>query len=343
MSRKNEIATHDRDPDAVTDVGLDDGYAAVKLAWFDKAGAIRTLSVPSRAREGTLGIGAFGNDGMVGGYETEGRRFTISPGIEGTNTRFPDYNISALARVLSHHALILAGFAGKPVRLGSGLPLDRYFRDGKKNEDRINRKIESFAHPVTVLSGEEPVRIVRHEVFAQGLAAAVDWFYDGKTLKPQEGPVGIVDIGGQTTDLSVILPTLKTDHRQTTTCELGVLDVHEGLKRRILSVHNKVDDIPADALERALATGNIRLWGKDVPVHRECEEAVREVESQLENRIRAVFGKGISSLEALLFVGGGAKVFRGLPAAFPNAVLPEQPEFANARGLLKSLALSGVR
>ncbi|MDA8150937.1 MAG: ParM/StbA family protein [Nitrospiraceae bacterium] len=340
MSEKFLSATADNSEPETIDVGIDDGYAAVKVAWYDQIGAIRTLSIPSSARQGSYGIGSFDSAGAVGGYETDGLRFTVDPGVFGDTTRFSDYNLSPLARVLAHHALISAGLAGKPLRIGSGLPLNRYFRDEKKNMGRISRKIESFASPVRRLDGGESVRIVRHEVFAQGLAAVIDWLSDGISIETQVGPVGVVDIGGQTTDISVILPPLRADHRHLATCETGVLDVRALLKRRIQSLHD-LDEIQDSLLDRALKTGKIRLHGNDEDVQKERDDAIREIESRLANQIRSVFEETLPSLDAVLFVGGGTLVFRGLSQTFPNAIIPENPEFANARGILKALSLSG--
>jgi len=327
------------------DVGLDDGYAAVKAAWYAPDGTIRTHSIPSRALQGSLGVGSiFGDDqGRVRGYETEGVRFTIGPGIGGETTRIPDYNLSKMARVLVHEVLIAAGFAGKEVRIASGLPLDRYFRDGKegkrKDDQRISMKIESFAKSVRRLDGGETARIVHHEVFAQGLAAVVDRFVAGREIRDQKAPIGIVDIGGQTTDISVINPHFQAHHGHLRTCDLGVLDVRDLLRRLIMSDRN-VDKVSDDALDAAMTTGKTLVWGEEVPVAAEIQDAIREIESRLENEILAVFGKEAASLETILFVGGGSRVFRNLPKRFPNAVIPDHPEFANARGMLKALSLS---
>lgn len=318
-------------------VGLDDGYAAVKLAWYDGEGRLMTFSIPSRARQGSLGVGSLTSDQMVGGYRTEEICFTVAPGLEGEETRFPDYNMSPLARILSHHALVCAGFSGQSVRIASGLPLDRYFKNGKKDEEQVDRKIRNFAQPVVRTDGGELARIVHHEVFAQGLAAALDWFVGSD--RKREGEVGVVDIGGQTMDVSVVLPGLLRE-RVKTYDDVGVLSVHAILKRLIMDIH-KVDDVPAENLDRALFSGTIRLWGKDHAVENECEAARLEVWSQIERRIRSVFEKKIASLNAILFVGGGSHLFRDRLALFPNAIIPPDPEFANARGLLKALALSG--
>ena len=319
----------------VIDVGIDDGYAAIKLAWNDQSGQLMTFSIPSRARQGSLGVGSLTSDQTVGGYRTEGICFTVAPGIEGEETRFPDYNMSPLSRVLSHHALVCAGFGGRSVRIASGLPLDRYFRNGKKDDEEVARKIRNLAQPVVRLDGGRMARVVHHQVFAQGLAAALDWFVGGN--RKQEGEIGIVDIGGQTTDISVVFPGLLRERIET--FDIGVLSVHAIAKRLIMSRH-KVDDVSANSMEMAMTTGTIRIWGKDHPAEIECQSAIQEVWSQLERRIRSVFERKISGLENILFVGGGSHLFRKQLGVFPNAVVPDQPEFANARGFLKALGLS---
>lgn len=332
-------------PEEPVNVGVDDGYAAVKLAWYDGNGTIQTMTVPSRARRGSYGVGSLiGGDEPVMGFETEGERFTVGPGIEGETTRIPEYNMSSLSRVLSHYALIAAGFAGKSVRIASGLPLDRYFRedpDGKKkDEGRVARKIENFAKPVKRLDGGETARIERHAVYPQGFAAVVDWLFSdsGDLLRTQEHPIGIVDIGGQTTDVSVILPRIQADHDRLATFEVGALDVRELARRRIMGATN-ADEISDAEMDRAMATGHLKIWGKDVHVADACRMAIREIESQIDVRIRSVFGKKTSSLEAVLFVGGGLFVFHDLSSAYPNAVVTDGPEFANARGLLKAMTI----
>jgi plasmid segregation protein ParM len=329
-------------PTEPLNVGVDDGYAAVKVAWYDQNGTIRTLSIPSRVRQGSLGIGSFGENGTVGGYETDGICYTVGAEIGGSETRIPDYNLSRTARVLAHHALIQAGFGGKAVRIASGLPLNRYFEGGKKNEERISRKVWNFAQPVRRMDEGQTAKIVQHNVFAQGLTAAVDWFVEGGKTRPHKGRIGVVDIGGQTIDISVVWlgqkGELMTERDNLVTEDIGVLDVHKILKRQIMSVH-KVDDVSSEDLDRALTTGRIWIWTKDHSVEDEIIEAVREVGEQLQAPILSTFGKGISSLENILFVGGGSYLFRDLVSMFPNAVVPDQPEFANARGLLKTLSL----
>ena len=338
-------APTEKDETLPFNVGVDDGYAAVKLAWYGPDGTIRTHSVPSRIQYGAPGIGFLPGEEQrkVWGYETDGVMYAVGSGVSGVSTRFPDYNLSPLSRVLAHHALIASGFSGEEVRIGSGLPLDRYFREEKEgkrpDEIRAGHKIENFSRPVRRLDGGEPVRIVKHKVLPQGLAAVADWLFDGTSFRDQKAPIGVVDIGGQTTDISVIDPEFQANHGHLRTVDLGVLDVRDILGRQILNSHRDVDKITDVGLDEAMTTGALLIWGKEVSVREKLSAAVREVEARLEQEILSVFGKEASSLETILFVGGGSHVFRNLPERFPSAEVPDAPAFANARGFLKILAL----
>lgn len=334
---KNERKTEGKTAGPVP-VGLDDGYAAVKVAYLQD-GKIRMFSVPSRARMGLVGIGTIDSSGTspVGGYRTEGINYTVSPEIEGEETRIPDYNVSPLARVLSHHALVKAGFGGKAVRLASGLPPDALY-----DADLVKKKIESFEIPVERLDGGASPLIADHRVYPQGVMAVVDWLYDGVSVREQKYPVGVVDIGGQTTDLSVILPPetpgegFRIDREKTVSfAGYGVLSAMSLLRKKLIR-HFGLDEISSSLLSEAIRTGTLRLFGRETEIAELREEAISEVSSQIATRVRSVLGKG-TSLDAVLFVGGGSQVFSTLAGSYPNALIPENPEFANARGMLKIL------
>lgn len=63
----------------VIDVGIDDGYAAIKLAWNDQSGQLMTFSIPSRARQGSLGVGSLTSDQTVGDTGQKGSALPSHP------------------------------------------------------------------------------------------------------------------------------------------------------------------------------------------------------------------------------------------------------------------------
>ena len=320
-------------------VGVDDGYRETKLAWREN-GILRTLRVPSLVRVGALGVTDL--DGTLSGYETEGETYSVGDFREGEETRFADYPLSPLVRVLVHHALVLAGFSGKDVGIATGLPpRDAFLPDGRKNAELIARKIERFSLSIQLRGGGDPARVREHRVYTQGIGALIDFLFDGETLRELSGPVGVVDIGGRTTDVAVVLPGpggLTIDHARSGSENVGVLDILDDLSR-LIRTKERIDDIPLSALERALTTGTIRLWGRD----REVADLVTLAKARTSERVSrvvSVFLGEAADLETILFAGGGALALPDLLKRYPHAVTVPDPQFANARGFLKSLLVS---
>ena len=324
------------DADAVL-VGVDDGYRETKLAWRDKKGGLKTFKVPSSVRIGALGVSSF--DGKVSGYETEGITYSVGDFTDGEDTRFPGYAVSPIVRVLVHHALIGAGFEGKKVSIATGLPpRDAYLPSGERNIGLIAQKKERMAVPVSRRDGGKLAAIVGHEVYTQGIGALVDYL----SVKNEEipGPVGVVDVGGQTTDVAVIVPGpegMAVDLRRSGSESVGVLDVLDEISRLIRVQEHLDDRLPVSALERALSSGEMMLWGKKKDVTAIVNQAKSEIAERIRRFVTGKIGRGVD-LSFVLFSGGGAKVLDGI-FSYPHLVESEDPQFANARGFLYYLEL----
>ena len=319
-------------------VGVDDGYRETKIAWMEN-GTLRTLKIPSQVQVGAFGVSDL--DGTLSGYETEEETYSVGDFREGEETRFSGYPTSPLVRVLVHHALVLAGFSGKDVTIATGLPpRDAFLPDGRKNADLIARKIERFAAPVSLRSGGEPARVAEHRVCTQGIGALIDFLFDGRELRTLSGPVGVVDIGGRTTDVAVVMNGengLMIDHRRSGSENAGVLDILDDLSR-LIRTKERIDKISLSALERALATGTIRLSGVDREVS-DLVIAARKRTSERVSRFAEVLLGDAVDLETILFAGGGALALPDLLEGYPQAATVPDPQYANARGFLKSLLL----
>lgn len=315
-------------------VGVDDGFAMTKIALPDGT----LLKIPSKARAGLHGVSMFGrsNDEQVdSAYETEGERFTVTDHVDGEGTRFDEYPFSALNRVIVHHALRVAGMGGRAVRIATGLPVAYYFSGGMPNMAVIERKSKSLAVPVAALSGQPCAELAGSFVFAEGVAAWVDYVVSpkGELVANIGRPAAVVDVGGRTTDCVTVLPGWKVDHARSGTGNIGVLDLYEQIAAQVCARFG-VNDVPREVIEESISTGNVSLWGKPENVDDIVTAARKEVGSQIMREVQRRIGRA-HDLEKVLFVGGGAVVFKGLLGNFPNAIVPPQPEFANARGLLK--------
>jgi plasmid segregation protein ParM len=195
--------------------------------------------------------------------------------------------------------------------------------------------------PVKTLSGNPCAEIVSNAVYAEGVAAWVDFAVDSSgTVKANLGrTAAVVDIGGRTTDCVTVLPGWKVDHGRSGTQNVGVLNLYEAVENRIRARFG-VPDVPMELIEVAVRTGMVSLWGRDEDVSEIIASSKKEVFDQILREVYRRIGRG-HDMEKVLFVGGGAVVFDGLQRSFPNAHTPENPEFANARGLLKCMQFGG--
>lgn len=321
-------------------VAVDDGYAQMKVVGDDPRGGKKPvmLSIRSSIRHGS--IGSVSGDGAVATYETDGgaTRMTVSDEVAGQSTQFDGFHTSPMDRILIAHALSAAGYDNKSIDLWTGLPLSDFFMQDSKNEALIEKKKANLRIPVTsIVPGASPCpKYNSISVGCQALAAFLDYGIDDDFNDRDVGidKVGVVDIGGRTTDIAVILGGKRCDYSRSGTENIGVLDVHRNLANLVRQKFSTTDEYPADVLDKAVRSKTIKLWGKPHDISDILIRAQSESSAKLANLTQKMLG-GASDLDAVLFVGGGASLFTEASERFPNAVLVENPEFANARGLYK--------
>ena len=323
-------------------VAVDDGYAQTKLIGDNPEGGklIKTI-MRSTARPGRYGLGSFGGGG-VSSYETEeGEYFTVSNEIESENTQFDGFHTSTLNRVLVNHALLEAGYGDKNVNLITGLPVADYFLDDEKDEEHIAEKSQNLTKGITS-AGQIMPEIVNVKVGCQAVAAWFDFVFDDEinTVNPVDGRTAIVDIGGRTTDLAVVINGAAIDHSVSGTENIGVLDVYNALGKAIRREFRIKEKFPQEALDKAVRTGKFLLWNKEQDVSSLVEEVVIEYEGKIAREVERRIGSA-ANLNAVVFVGGGSALFKSIASRFPNGVMNEDPEFANARGLYKFARYTG--
>ncbi len=319
-------------------IGVDDGHYAIKIV----AETGETFSVPSRGAIGKHLITLKGEDEGIFYDTEEGQTFTVSeflPRFE--DTRFLEYPRSQLNRVLVHDALRRAGYGGRNVRITTGLPVSYYYMpNGEKNQALIDSKVANLRK--LVKCGDLPLaKIIENTVTTEAVASFVDQLMDidGSPSDDYEEltqvPVGVIDVGGKTTDCAVLLPGMMVDSSRSGSNDVGVLMLVEAVSAK-LRAHLDLDTaLPTSAIERALRTGTVKIYGKEQSVKEIVDEEKERLADQIMSAVRTKVGSGVD-LDHVLFVGGGAIVLREqLLKHYPHARVPEQPEFANARGMLK--------
>lgn len=337
--------THVASPMSVVQVGLDDGYAYTKVALPDG----RLVAIPSRGRIGHAGVTWMASGQQrIFEYDTEGSRYSVGH-VDGDSTCYDGYPISGLHRVIVQHALQEAKLAGHSVNVVSGLPVSSfYFPDGQKRSQTIELKRASLKIPVRPVSTgglyatqHLPVSVAFHEVIPEALAA----WYDQVIVPGKEGVVldarqlaatmGIVDIGGRTTDY-VVVKDQGVMHGSSGSLTRGLLDVQARVAQDIQKRFD-LEAIGELCLAAAVERKTVRLHGKDQDVADIVEAARRELIEQIHAQTRRQLGGG-AELDAVIFVGGGsAALAPDLAGWFPHQRIAEHAAFANARGMLKYL------
>ncbi|MFK4705825.1 plasmid segregation protein ParM [Roseateles asaccharophilus] len=323
-------------------VGCDDGNAATDLVLLSGGGSVDWLAIPSRARSGIHGTTVVGaqDEAAVGPcYETDGVQFTVGDMPDAESARFDEYPVSPMNRSIVHHALRLAGLGGKEVIIATGLPLGWFYKGGVPNTGLIERKKASLMQPIRALDGSPVAKIVRHEVYAEGLAAWVDYAVDAESnlrAGVLEETIAVIDIGGRTTDCAVVLPGRRIDHARSGSADIGVLNVVTDVCVQLQSRFGF--EVPQGAVEKALIDRQLKIFGKWQDIGKEIDAAVVRATDSVLREVNRRLGKS-PDVDRFLLVGGGAYLFKGIADAYPNVVIPAQPELANARGFAKFVSL----
>lgn len=296
------------------------------------------FSMRSSVRPGRYGLGSISGTGAVGCYEAEeGDQFTVSEDIEAEDTKFDGFHVSTMNRVLVNHALWAAGYGGHSVGLITGLPVADFFFDGERDEDKIAAKIGNLTRGVRLTSSDTPLaKIESVRIGCQAVAAWVDHVLDDDLEERNDpsAPIAIVDVGGRTTDVAVVIGGTSVDHARSGTENIGVLDVYGALAKAIRTEFRTRDKYPLAQMDHAVRNGTIRLWNKEHDISASVRAAVQETEGKIAREVERRLGSA-STLAAVVFVGGGGALFSTIADRFPNGVMAEDPEFANARGLHK--------
>lgn len=321
-------------------VAVDNGYAGQKIAyWADVDGTKRMVcfSYPSRAKMGRVNIN-FDGGAVAGIYNVNGQDYTVSQQLEDPDSiRTAGYAFSELNCALVTHSLVQAGFRGREVILGTGLPFKDYFVNGEKNQSFIDKVQSSLKADITDLQGHDLALIKSHLLYPESTAAYVDFVFNDETLdlETHDTETVVIDMGGNTTDITTITagkPTINIE--KSSSKVLGVLNIRDELRSLIVGKF-KIEKADDHLLDKTIQTGSFRFWREDKDVSDLVKQAKQKTIKRLMTYVEETIGDG-AFIENLLFVGGGAVLLQDeFKAKYPQATIGENPEFANARGMLK--------
>lgn len=333
----------------------DNGYADHKTAFFDAAGKIECIKVPTSIQVGGSNLTTVSGDRqdiyqVLDDNKNIVNTYTCSGSVtQPLNLRHPNYPFIEPNRVLLHHSLAKAGLTGKVVKVGVTLPFGDYFNaDGSFNTPFHSRAVDNFKQNNVVQEKDSlSVTIDSAHVFPEALSAFYDWGLDEsgnylprfEELEENDGSILIVDIGGSTTDIvcvRMVDGNMMIDHAHSGTEKHGVLDVKEQINneyQKKFGSGGHESALSNRAVTKILETGRHRGGGRELDMVAEVQAIIGQVAQRVVSYVEAKAGK-ISDYEAIHFVGGGAVVFKeALKKAVDFASIGD--EFANARGVLK--------
>lgn len=325
-------------------IGLDIGYAQVKIVAEGIQHAFPSIvGTPdqssfnlSETQRYMLVKDAEGHLHNVGQGAIDQSRFTARQEDRGWITS-KEYDILLKA------ALSLVTTGSEHLTLVTGLPVAFYGQD----KDTLTNVIRK-THAIELQGAERAIAIVdRMKVIPQGMGAVLDvgLNMDGDIADAlvASGSVGVVDIGGKTTNL-VHSRKLGDVPTETDSISLGGWDAVRALRDPIQSLCPGVD-YKDHEISDAIARGAITYRGTAVDLTQVVADTLEPMAAQIVSKARQLWQGSGAKLDAILLSGGGALLLGERIAALlehGNVRTVDDSVFANARGYYK-LAVRAVK
>lgn len=321
-------------------VGLDVGYANLKIAVGEAGGAPKIIVRPAGAAPveclgERIGEGRRPEDAML--VDVGGQRWAaaVEPvRLEGwQRSLHADYTTTPAYEALVKAALVLVNQRHVD-RLVTGLPVNQA-RDSDRRE--ALRRLLAGRHPTPL--GDIEVREIR--IVPQPVGAYVDLLWsdvDDEALERIEsGTVLVLDVGHYAFDWAVIVAGELRRGASGTSLEAMSVLLDKAAEQIAQEYGGRSQPL---ALEAALRQGrsHVLVPGRRVRLGRAVERAARGVSSMALEALRQSLRREMTNVDLVLLTGGGGKLF-GRTAAdlFPGADvrLAPEPVIANARGFFR--------
>lgn len=316
-------------------VAIDDGYDFTKVVTRFKDARIPTAYSLNPSTKVTV----MGNrEDIENVYEIEGVQYAVGPNVVGRDTRFEDFPYHPANLAVAMDAIRRVVEPGAAVHVIAGVPLNRfYLPSGEINTGVSNKKTLAWSRHVKSVRGPALPRIAKVSVIAEAVAAWFDFAIDDKFVARDHlinDFMAVVDIGGRTTDIAVFQDG-DINMALSGTLDSGVLEVQKRVIN-ILSAKYPGTKFPRSLLNDAVKFGKVTLGTTSLDISSEVITERSSLVSSIEIFMKAQFGNQLPLMKRVLFVGGGAQALQfELKDRFPNAVFANDPQMANARGMLK--------
>lgn len=315
-------------------IGLDIGYSNVKVVTKDLQkifpSAVGTADV-SRFRlnaspESESQIISIPGDGtwMFGNEAVENSR-TLHRREDRNWIDTDDYYrlfLSALSFVVGN----------QEVKLVTGLPVS-YYEDKSKLET-----IMMGEHDFT-RDSREPQKIkvtsvkVVPQPFGTALNVALDMEGQVADAKALTGYIGVIDIGGKTTNVLSCYKMTERE-RQTTSVNAGAWDIVRALRIKLEQKYPELE-LRDHEIINVIRDKAVRYYGADEDVDDIVTECINPISQRIIGDAQQLWG-GAASMDKVVITGGGAYIFgEYIKSHFKHAEVAELPEISNCVGYYK--------
>lgn len=264
--------------------------------------------------------------------EFEGQNYLVGEdAIESGQPVFETTSIDFLLRyapLLAYHAIKAAGFDfDEKIHLGVGLPVSYYTPENKEAlTNRLN----------TAVVNNERLKL-NTLVYPQGVGA----FYDYRlTTNEKISSALIVDIGYNTVDIVHISKGRPNKTGSGMFDRAGISVIIRELSRFISDRHQI--QLSNQVIKEIFISKKLSLYGKEISLEEPIRQIVERYTTHLLHSLEDGYHQQLAQAQKIVITGGGAHYLKHyIPKKMQESiVIPESPEFANARGFYKVLIAS---
>jgi len=218
------------------------------------------------------------------------------------------------------------------LRLVTGLPV-AFYSDRNKLRDRLmgEHKAQRKGKPVQTFVVSE-CKVIP-QPFGTLLASTLDDFGKVSEADLAKGTVGIIDIGGKSTNIFAV-DRMAEISRKTASVNIGGWDIIRVIKTQILERFPELD-LRDHQIVDAVTARKLKYFGETVNLNTAIEEVVAPMADQVIAQVTQLWDRG-ASLDVILVTGGGALMLGDrLKQIFRHSKVVADPIFANALGFWK--------
>lgn len=266
---------------------------------------------------------------MVGGAAVRQSRFTSKN--EDANWIETDEYLYLMASALSEMTMA----SRTNIQVITGLPLAFYQEKQRKtlyNRWMGTHRIKREGRNAQVFEVDD-CRIIP-QAFGAVFAKAID--ENGRLLNNifTHGTVGIIDIGGKTTNI-LSVSNLEEIAAETDSVEIGGWDAIRELRSFIQAEYPEKGDMKDHTLIEIVKSDSMMIYDQPVDLSAPIGAILKPMGSQVVGAAKSLWGSG-ANLQAIVVVGGGAILLQSLlKDSFPHLTTFENPVFANATGFYR--------